>query len=82
VTGEQGPGDAGNGGGRSVLGAFGLVGQLGLTVVAGGLLGGLAGYGFDAWLGTAPGFLIGGMLLGLGGGAVGACRLIVRHLKD
>ena len=70
------------GGGRSVLGAFGLVGQLGLTVVTGGLVGGLAGYGLDAWLGTAPGFSIGGMLFGLAGGAVGAYRLIARHLKD
>ena len=70
------------GGGRSVLGAFGLVGQLGLTVVVGGLLGGLAGYGLDAWLDTAPGFSIGGMLFGLAGGAVGAYRLIARHLED
>lgn len=61
--------------------AFALVGQLGLTVAAGGLLGTLAGYGLDRWLGTAPGFLIGGLLFGLAGGAVGAYRLIVQYLE-
>jgi hypothetical protein len=72
------------GGGRArlILKAFGLVGQLGLTVVAGGFLGALAGHGVDRWLGTAPGFLIGGMLFGLAGGAVGAYRLIVRYLGE
>ncbi len=62
--------------------AFALVGQLGLTVAAGGLLGTLAGYGLDRWLGTAPGFLIGGLLFGLAGGAVGAYRLIVQYLDS
>ncbi len=67
---------------RPILRAFGLVGQLGLTVVAGGLLGALAGHGLDRWLGTAPAFLIGGLLFGLAGGAVGAYRLIVRYLGE
>ncbi len=67
---------------RFILRAFGLVGQLGLTVVAGGLLGALAGYGLDRRLGTAPGFLIGGLLFGLAGGAVGAYRLIVQYLGE
>lgn len=67
---------------RLILKAFGLVGQLGLTVVAGGLLGALAGHGLDRWLGTAPGFLIGGLLFGLAGGAVGAYKLIVQYLGE
>ncbi len=67
---------------RSMLRAFALVSQLGLTVVAGGLLGGLGGYWLDRWLGTAPGFLTGGLLFGLAGGAVGAYRLIVQYLGE
>jgi F0F1-type ATP synthase assembly protein I len=50
-------------------------------VAAGGLLGTFAGYGLDRWLGTAPGFLIGGLLLGLAGGAVGAWRLLAEYLE-
>ncbi len=72
----------GSGRARPVLSAFGLVGQLGLTVVAGGLLGALAGYGLDRWIGTRPVFLICGLLVGLAGGAVGAYRLVMQHLGN
>jgi F0F1-type ATP synthase assembly protein I len=35
------------------------------TLIGAILLFGAIGYGLDAWLGTSPGFLLGGLLLGI-----------------
>jgi ATP synthase protein I len=64
-----------------VFAAFALLGQVGLTVAAGLAVGMLAGWGLDRWLGTRPAFLIAGMVLGLGGGAVSAGRLLLGYLR-
>lgn len=80
--GRQGGGHEGERGLRSLSRAFALIGQLGLVVVSGGAVSALGGYALDGWLGTSPGFFLGGLLFGLAGGGVGAYRLIARYLED
>ena len=65
----------------SALSALALVGQLGLVVVAPVVLGALAGAWLDARAGTGGVFVIGLLLLGLGGGLVGAWRIVMREIE-
>ncbi len=64
----------------SLFRAFALVSQLGFTVAAGLAVGMLAGLGLGRWLGGRPGFMIGGVLLGLAGGLLAAYRLLMGFL--
>lgn len=55
---------------------FGLISQLGITVVAAVGIGCAGGLALDRWLGLgAPGLLL-GIFLGIGGGLVGARGLV------
>jgi len=80
----DGPGSdrPGAGSGRTVLRAFAIVSQLGLTVAAGAVAGALAGYGLDGWLGTSPAFVIVGLLVGIAGGAMAAYRTVMEFLRE
>jgi len=49
--------------------------QAGAELVGGILGGGLLGYGLDAWLGTTPGFLLGGLILGFATALYNIARL-------
>lgn len=49
--------------------------QAGAELVGGILGGGLLGYGLDAWLGTTPGFLLGGLVLGFATALYNIARL-------
>lgn len=65
----------------SALSAMVLIGQLGLVVVAPIVVGALAGAWLDARLGTGGLFVIALLLLGLGGGLVGAWRIVMREIE-
>ena len=49
------------------------------TCIAGGPT---LGFFIDRWLGTAPGFTLGGLALGLITGFMGSYRMITRTLRD
>jgi len=55
-------------------GALGMAFRLGAEMVVGVAIGGVIGWALDAWLGTAPAFLIVFLLLGMGAGILNAVR--------
>jgi ATP synthase protein I len=59
-------------------GALGMAFRLGVEMVAGVAVGGVVGWALDAWLGTAPGFLIVFLLLGSGAGILNSVRTAKR----
>ncbi len=59
-------------------GALGMAFRLGIEMVAGVAVGGVVGWALDAWLGTAPGFLIVFLLLGSGAGILNSVRTAKR----
>ncbi len=63
------------------MSAMVLVGQLGLVVVVPIVVGALAGAWLDARAGTRGLFVIGLLLLGLGGGLMGAWRIVMREIE-
>ncbi|NIN68273.1 MAG: hypothetical protein GTO63_26915 [Anaerolineae bacterium] len=60
---------------------LGLVGQVGLTMVVFILIGLVVGMWIDARLDTSPTFTLALILLGVGGGAWSAARLIMWALE-
>lgn len=59
-------------------GALGMAFRLGADMVAGVAVGGVIGWALDAWLGTAPAFLILLLLLGSAAGILNAVRTAKR----
>lgn len=61
---------------RGDLAAFALIGQVGLMISLGAVLGILAGLFIDSKLGSSPVATLIGLLLGLAAGVYGAYRLV------
>lgn len=59
-------------------GALGMAFRLGAEMVAGVAIGGVIGWALDAWLGTAPAFLILFLLLGSAAGILNSVRAAKR----
>lgn len=53
-----------------------LASRVGAEMVAATAVGGLLGYGLDAWLGTGPWLLVAGVVLGGAAGFFGVYRLV------
>jgi ATP synthase protein I len=68
-----------NGLGRAAA-YFALFSEIGLILLVTVLAGVLGGYWVDQQLGTLPIFLLVGLLIGLGGGALAMYRMISRFL--
>jgi F0F1-type ATP synthase assembly protein I len=64
----------------SAMSAFVLIGQLGLVVIVPVVGGAVAGAWLDARAGTGGLFVIGLLLLGLGGGLMAAWRIVMREI--
>lgn len=65
---------------RQVLGALGLLSQVGLTVVAGAALGGGLGHVLEGHVPAGGAWLVAGIVLGVIGGGLGAYRLVASEL--
>jgi ATP synthase protein I len=63
-------------------GYLALFSEIGLILLATTLIGVLVGYWIDKQLGSLPLFVLAGLMVGLGAGAIGVKRLIDRFLAS
>lgn len=66
---------------KQILGALGLLTQVGLSMVTAILLGGGLGWWADRHLGLGVAALVAGILLGVGGGAVSVYKLVMTEVR-